>query len=1205
MNRNILQIIRPRRPISLSFARFQVLLLASVLLSADSFGAPAHADPSASKGIKLLRQGKIDAAINEFEASLQRNPNDLDSLLGMAAVLKGSKRADRAEQYLRRAHKLSPENEQAMSMLIEVLSWDKRTRKESVSLLINYTKKHPTDMKARRELVKLTSADKATFDIAVEQLKYIVERDPNDFESALHLARLRNWTPHWKESEKYFQIYLERRPDDFQVREEFADLLAFQKKDSAKAAEQYKIVLKHKPKNLDARIKLTNMLEASNKFAEAFTELKTLQTIDPAVKLKRYDSAGKEIMVPIGLAQAEFSNWKLKDYGLSKQLYLAFIKEHPQEANAYVRLKFSELLLHRLADRSGAIDQIDQVLKRDPGNVEALETKAKLYMYAQQFKLAESAIRQLLHHHPSAKLEVFVDSKWQSKPAAIALATMIHLQGRYDQADEILATYLRNHPGDGTISRLAKVWQSITPGVAPMDPIALDQYLEKHPQDIDKRIEKISYLLGHNDLDAALQQLRLVQSQKPETNLDLYLLGQMRKVNVSVAIAQTLFRMKNIDEGKSIFSDYLAKHPDDDHARFEYAELLSHLGKDEKNESLSHFHKLSNQNDQLASPTVTGKATIHHAILLSELGNHKEANRVIDQLLLTDPHAPYLDQGEGERMTPALAKALILLFANEPAQAEGVIKHYYPNYNDSENHVVLSLLAQSVGRQKGREREGLGLIDIAQSKKNDPVLHQVKADLLATIGKTEESIKLYEELLAQSKNVDPWLAVRLAEVLTKANRPNDAKQVLKKYGAISDAEGRQHLIADSLIDLGEYQHGISIYENMLNNTPNLTPSQKASILLGLAYGYSKLDQTEKAESYAIEAAGMAPPEVLKNRVGQFFNHAKSRAILAKALYTLLKNEPENTYYLKQIAELELWHLNERDKGIEHLAKYVAMKPEDLESKLELANVYNYANQSKKSLKLFKELSVDKPDDPDVILGLASAQMNVRSEVKNSISNFQRYFALKPDDMSAKVLMVFAMTNAGKRGEALQMLYALRKQKPDDARLLLVLARTELEVSTTRETGIQHLREYLQIKPNDRDAKRSLAESLSWSNRRKEALAIFAQLASDAPTDTDLRISHASLLSRSGKEKIAIAHIHKILQSDPENKRALLALADVYASNQDYFKAESYLKKARSLYPEDPVVALDSARNFKSIGRYDKALAEIKKLKLIQSKSDNI
>jgi predicted Zn-dependent protease len=1186
---------------------FQVLLATTIFLSCFSSVGPVFAETAPSKGMKLLRQGNVDAAINEFESSLQRNPNDLDSLLGMATVLKESKRADRAEQYLRRATKLSPGNEQAMSMLIEVLSWDKRTHKESMSLLINYIKKHPTDMKARRDLVRLASADKTTFDIAVEQLKYIIDRDPDDIESALHLARLRNWTPNWKESEKYFRIYLDRKQDDIAVREEYADLLAFQKKDNLAAAKEYRTVLKRKPKNIDARLKLTNVLEAAGEFKEAFAEYKQLQSFDPNLKVKRYDSAGKEMMVPIGLVLAEFANWKMKDYALSRQLYTAYLKDQPNDFKS--RLEFFELLLHRFADRPAALAQIDIVLKNDPGNESALVTKCKTYMYAQQFSLAETAIRQLLRYHPSAKLEVFVENKWQVRPAVIALATMIHMQGKLEQADQMLLGYLHSHSSDATISRLLKNWQSITPGVAQMNPAELDQYLEKNPDDNVKRMEKVSYMLGKNELVGALEQMRILQAKKTDKPIDLYVHGKMRKVNIEVAIGQTLFRLKKSAEGKSVFDSYLSEHPDDAVARFEYAQLLSYMGPAEKKQSIFHFDQLSKSADDSEIESAKEKATIHRAILLAEMGKQDEANRLIDQLLLTNSEIPYLEQGEGRRITPALAKALILLFGDKPAQAEGIIKHYYPEYSSSENELVLSTLAQSIAKQKGRESEGLGLLDVALSKRRDTVLLQIKADLLAETGRTDDAIRLYENLMASSPKIDHWFAVRLGDILIKAGRSAEAIQVLKKYGGIPDEEtGRHHMVADALIEVGEYDEGIRIYEDLLKGERHLDDDEKASIFLALSFAYSHVDQAEKSEKFALAAAELAPPEVLQRRVGMFFTHPKSREVIAKALYTLLRREPENTFYLRQLGELELWHLNQRDKGIATYSKYLALKPDDLEAKLQLANVYNYANQSKKSMKLFQELIAVKPDDPDVILGLASAQMNIRSEAKNSLANFQRYFALRPDDSNAKVLMVLAMCQAGRRGEAIQMLYDLRKKRPDDPQLLLVLARTEIDAPAQKETGLQHLREYLKLKPDDREAARTLANSLSWSGgsqNRKEAMAIFEQLASKSPDDTDLQISRASLLHRSGKGRVAFKTIHKILEENPENKQALLAMAEYHASNQDHFKAEVYLKRARSLYPEDLIVALDSARNFRSIGRYDKALAELRKIKMLKLRVESL
>ena len=53
------------------------------------------------------------------------------------------------------------------------------------------------------------------------------------------------------------------------------------------------------------------------------------------------------------------------------------------------------------------------------------------------------------------------------------------------------------------------------------------------------------------------------------------------------------------------------------------------------------------------------------------------------------------------------------------------------------------------------------------------------------------------------------------------------------------------------------------------------------------------------------------------------------------------------------------------------------------------------------------------------------------------------------------------------------------------------------------------------------------------------------------------------------------------------------MAEVLGWQRDLFHAEKLLKKARQLYPHDESTALASAKNYRLMGRFDKAIEVLK------------
>jgi tetratricopeptide (TPR) repeat protein len=145
-------------------------------------------------------------------------------------------------------------------------------------------------------------------------------------------------------------------------------------------------------------------------------------------------------------------------------------------------------------------------------------------------------------------------------------------------------------------------------------------------------------------------------------------------------------------------------------------------------------------------------------------------------------------------------------------------------------------------------------------------------------------------------------------------------------------------------------------------------------------------------------------------------------------------------------------------------------------------------------------------------------------------------------------------------------------------------------------------EILKTYPNDRFARRGLADVFTWSNRRQSALPIYEKLLEERPSDVLTMRSYADALLLDENYTKAIGLYEKFLATDPTQEDALVnlaycllktgqqdkassimnkveqasfasttaakALARFYAMNNDLENAKKYYEKALELSPKD-------------------------------------
>lgn len=153
-------------------------------------------------------------------------------------------------------------------------------------------------------------------------------------------------------------------------------------------------------------------------------------------------------------------------------------------------------------------------------------------------------------------------------------------------------------------------------------------------------------------------------------------------------------------------------------------------------------------------------------------------------------------------------------------------------------------------------------------------------------------------------------------------------------------------------------------------------------------------------------------------------------------------------------------------------------------------------------------------------------LSYAKKLDESIEQYKKLLAEKPDLVEAKAEMATVMFWQGKQKEALKLVETVpREALNPEARLTaadIYAAQGKYDTATTLYL------EYLAAKPDDLKARLKLAETLSWAKKYEASLKEYEKILSVIPDDVQVRRKYALVLSWSGKYEKAAEELKKTL-----------------------------------------------------------------------------
>ncbi len=394
-----------------------------------------------SKGEAYLKESKFQEASIEFRNAIQIDGKLAAAHWGLARAYEGLQRAQEAVEELRKTTELDPNNMEARSKLGNIYLGASRGRPEYIAeaerLAKEMLQRDPNYIEGHILMGSVLFAQNKR-DEAFAQLNQAIELDPKRIESYLSLARFYIVTKEPAKAEEVFKRAISIDNNSALVHTEYGRFLAQTNRLPDAEIELQKAV-EVEPANRNSRFVLASFYLVGKRLDKAEEAYKGLADLDK-------DKPESQAV----LADFYSSINRLDD---AVRIYQDILAKSPDFTHGRYRL--GEIMLQR-GDTSGANAQIDEVLKKDQHDRQALLLRSRVRAgtgQAEELKKAIEDLKEVLKQEPNSKTGLYFMAQ-----ANFSLGLM-------DQARVFAGDLERNYP-DYLPAKLMQIQISLASGDA-------------------------------------------------------------------------------------------------------------------------------------------------------------------------------------------------------------------------------------------------------------------------------------------------------------------------------------------------------------------------------------------------------------------------------------------------------------------------------------------------------------------------------------------------------------------------------------------------------------------------------------------------------------------------------------------------------------------------------------------------------------------
>lgn len=398
------------------------LLLVAVISLAGCTNAEKAKAEHLSKGEAYLKDNRYQEASIEFRNALQIDDSLAAAHWGLARSYEGLTRFQEAFEEMKRVVELDPNNLEARIKLGNYYLGAGKGRSELIAeaekLAVDVLQKDPNNIEGHILYGSVLFA-KGQKDDALAELNKAVSLDPNRIESYLSLARFYQVIADTAKAEETFKQAISINPNSPLAHTEYGKFLA-QSNRIPEAEAELKKAVEVDPKNRNSRFVLASFYLVNKQLDKAEESYKALAAMEP-------DKPEGQAM----LADFYASVNRLDEAASTYQAILAKTPDYSQG-----RYRLGEILLMK-GDTQGAMAQIDEALKKDQHDRQALMLRARLRTQtgqADNLKAAVEDLKEVLRQEPD------------SRPGLYFMAQANYALGLIDQARAFAGDLERRYP---------------------------------------------------------------------------------------------------------------------------------------------------------------------------------------------------------------------------------------------------------------------------------------------------------------------------------------------------------------------------------------------------------------------------------------------------------------------------------------------------------------------------------------------------------------------------------------------------------------------------------------------------------------------------------------------------------------------------------------------------------------------------------------
>ena len=217
-----------------------------------------------------------------------------------------------------------------------------------------------------------------------------------------------------------------------------------------------------------------------------------------------------------------------------------------------------------------------------------------------------------------------------------------------------------------------------------------------------------------------------------------------------------------------------------------------------------------------------------------------------------------------------------------------------------------------------------------------------------------------------------------------------------------------------------------------------------------------------------------------------------------------------------------------------------------------------------------------PDRPDILYGLASAQLYA-SQTSSALNNAQKLHALIPEDLRSTYLLALALFGAKKKEEARLYADQVLQAHPDDREMNLILADIAFNDEQDMSVARKHIDICLKQNPADPGALYYLGMIQKMEGNVSAAVQNLAKSVAGNPKNADAQGALGSLCLQAGDVPGAIRALEQAVLLAPDEAQNHYQLALAYSRSNTPDKAKAQLELYKQLKTKEAKEAKDLKR----------------------------